>query len=266
MAVNGATALRPAYADNTYELAYDKAGNTEWGYVQGIAPHFEQLDANTPWLDRIGTDLWDYCQGFARPPGLDPGSRVNAQCARVTTVVYGFDSPLLAKLDMLGETLFAAGWGKIKNVRRDGRPVEQFWVALNGEEILERKDRDFRSRSINPQWRPNEKLGRPACMEGTPPWGRIPLSPNISVVCVSRGQTGHVPPPDHVGDRTRGASRNYLLLDNNEVELHALEEDALQSHEHALTVTIHLAYYTNPNARARPHRIPRYLLPTQPCH
>jgi hypothetical protein len=182
------------------------------------------------------------------------------------TVVYGFDGPLHAKLDLLGEALFAAGWGKIKNVRRDGRPVEQLWVALNGEEILERRDRDFRSRAINPQWRPNERLTRPTSMEGTPPGGRIPLSPYISVVCISQGQAGHVPPSDHVGHRTRDPSRNYLLVDNNEVDQRALEDDALQRHEHALTVTIHLAYYTNPNARARPHRIPRYLFPTQPAH
>jgi GNAT superfamily N-acetyltransferase len=131
--------------------------SAEW-----IERHFELLEANSPWLDRTGTDLWDYCQGFARPPGLDPGSRVSAQCTRAMTVVYGFDGPLHAKLDLLGEALFAAGWGKIKNVRRDGRPVEQLWVALNGEEILERRDRDFRSRGINPQWRSVTELERPA--------------------------------------------------------------------------------------------------------
>jgi hypothetical protein len=37
-AVNGVTALQPAYAANTQELAYDQAGNTDWGYVQGTAP------------------------------------------------------------------------------------------------------------------------------------------------------------------------------------------------------------------------------------
>ena len=230
--------------------------------------HFELIEDNAPWLDRIGTDLWDYCRGSARSPGFKPGSGGHAACTRILTVVYGFDGRLLAKLDVIGEALFAAGWGKIKNVRRAGRPVEQFWVALNGEGILEGKDSDFGPsripRSIRPQWRPNKMLSRPTGMESTPPWGRRPLSPDMSVACVSRGGTRQVPPPDHVGNRIRNAPLNYLLLDNSEVERHALEEDALGSHDHALTVTISLTYYSNPNARALPYRIPRYLLPARP--
>jgi hypothetical protein len=100
-------------------------------------------------------------------------------------------------------------------------------------------------------------------MEGTPPWGRLPLSPNMSVACFSRSETPQVPPPDHTANTLRGARRNYLLLENSEVERRALQEDALGSHEHALAVNVDLAYYSNPNARALQHRIPRYWLPTR---
>jgi hypothetical protein len=191
--------------------------------------HFELIEANAPWLDRIGMELRDYCQGSARPPGLAPGFRVSVVCRRALTVVYGFDGPLPTRLDRFGEALFAAGW------------------------VL----------GARPQWRPNEMLSRPAGMEGTPPWGRLPLSPAMSVTSVSRGEARPVPPPDDLGSRIRGAPRNYLLLDDGKDERHALEEGALDGHEHALTVSINLDYYSNPNAKRRPHRIPRYWLPTR---
>lgn len=234
------------------------AVSSEW-----MERHFGLIEADAPWLDRIGTELQDYCQGSARSPGLDPGFPVSAACTRTMTVVYGFDGPLIAKLDMLGKAVFAVGWGKIKNVRTGDQPVQQFWVALDGEEILSREDNSSGLRNMSPQWRPNETLSRPAGMEGTPPWGRVPLSPHMSVTCVSRGDTRQLPPPDHVGSRFRDAPRNYLLLDDGEAERHALEKDALESHEHALAVNINLSYYSNPNARQFRHRIPRYWLPTQ---
>lgn len=224
--------------------------------------HFELIETSAPWLDRIGRDLLDYCRGFARPPGLDPGFRASAGCTRALTVVYGFDGSLLTKLDMFGEALFAAGWGKLKNVRRSGRFAEQLWIPLNGEELLARKDIDSGLGPMHPEWRPNERLSRPAGMEGTPPWGRLPLSPDMSVSCISRDQTRQVMPSDLAGSAQR-APRNYLLLDNTEVERQALEDHALGTHEHALAVNISLQYYSNPNAKASPHRIPRYWLPTR---
>jgi hypothetical protein len=128
--------------------------------------HFELIETNAPWLDRIGTELRDYCWGAARPPGLHQGFRISVQCTRTLTVVYGFDGQLLARLDLPGEALFAAGWGQVKNVRRGRQPVEQLRVALNGEEIL---GRNIAIRRVSPQWWPNEMLSRPAGMEGTPP-------------------------------------------------------------------------------------------------
>jgi hypothetical protein len=229
---------------------------------QWLERHFQLIEADAPWLDRVGTELWDYCRGAARPPGLNPGFRVSAVCTRALTAVYGFDGPLLEKLDMLGEALFSAGWGKIKNVRRDGRPVEQFWVALTGDDILGPRNSDFGPRSIQPQWRPNKMLSRPVGMEGTPPWGTLPLSPDMSVEFVSPDDTRQRP-PDHVGNTIRDAPRNYLLLDSSGADQRAPASDGHGSHDHAVAVSIDLDYYSNPNAKALQHRIPRYWLPTR---
>jgi hypothetical protein len=84
----------------------------------------------------------------------------------------------------------------------------------------------------------------------------------MSVWCVSRGQERRVMPADRSGSARR-APRNYLLLEKSEVQQQALEDHALAAYEHAVAVNISLGYYSNPNVRARPHRIPRYWLPTR---
>jgi hypothetical protein len=129
-------------------------------------------------------------------------------------------------INVLGEALFAAGWGKLRNERRGSRPARQSWVALTGQELVERRDSDFSARVAYPQWRPNSALRRPADMEGTPPWGRSPLSPRMSVSCLSRGQERRVMPADHSGSARR-APRNYLLLEKSEVQQQALEDFTL---------------------------------------
>jgi hypothetical protein len=230
--------------------------------VEWMERHFELIDASAPGLERIGTEVRDWCRGSARWLGLEPGFPATAGCGRSLTVVYGFDGRLLTVLDVLGEAVFAAGWGKLKNERRGSRPVRQLWVALTGQELVEHMDSEFSARVVYPEWRPNSVLGRPAGMEGRPPWGKPPLSPRMSVSCVSRGQGRRVMPTDHL-DIARRAPRNYLLLEKSEVEQQALEDHALAAHEHAVAVNITLSYYSNPNVKARPHRIPRYWLPTR---
>jgi hypothetical protein len=106
-------------------------------------------------------------------------------------------------------------------------------------------------------------LSRPEGMAGTPPWGRLPLSPDMSVACVSRGQARQPAPSAQLGNRIRTAPRNYLLLDASEVDRQVLEEAALGRQEYALAVAITLTYYSNPDAKQRRHRIPRYWLPTR---
>jgi len=237
-----------------------RVASAEW-----MERHFELIDASAPGPERIGTDLWDYCRGSARPPGLEPGFRASARCTRSLTVVYGFDGPLLAMLDVLGEALLAAGWGKLKNERSGSWPVRQLWVALTSDELAERRDSDFSARTVYLDWRPNDALRRPAGMEAVPPWDKVPLSPRMSVSCVSRGQQqrlGPDNPADHPGSARR-APRNYLMLEKSEVEQQAPEDHSLAAHEHAVAVNISLGYYSNPNVKALRHRIPRYWLPTR---
>jgi hypothetical protein len=54
-------------------------------------------------------------------------------------------------------------------------------------------------------------------------------------------------------NKTESTTHNYLPLVVSEAETWKLLEEALPHNEHALTVAIHPAYYSNPNARARPH-------------
>jgi hypothetical protein len=234
--------------------------------AQWLDRHFELIEASAPRLERVGAEQWDWCAGSARWRGFAPGFPASAGCGRSVTVVYGFDGPLMAMLDVLGEALLAAGWGGIKNERAGYGPIRQSWVALTGEELIEGVASDSGEhikRSVHPQWRPNSALSRPTDMEATPPWDRVPLSPRMLVWCVSRGQERRAEAADHL-ERARRAPRNYLLLETSDVQQRALEDRALAACEHAVTVQISLDYYSNPNARARPHRIPRYWLPTRP--
>jgi hypothetical protein len=52
----------------------------------------------------------------------------------------------------------------------------------------------------------------------------------------------------------------------SESDVVELLDRALARRDHALTVTIHLAYYSNPSPRGWRHRIPRYFLPARPGH
>ena len=232
--------------------------------AQWLERHFELIEASAPELERVGTEQWDWCGGSARWRGLAPGFPASAGCGRSMTVVYGFDGPLMERLDDLGEALLTAGWGRLKNERADGGPIRQFWVALTGQELVERVASDSNARLrrvVYPEWRPNSALSRPADMEATPPWGGSPLSPRMSVWCGSGGQERRVEAADHL-ERARRAPRNYLLLETSEVQQRALEDRALAARDHAVALQISLNYYSNPNVKARPHRVPRYWLPT----
>jgi hypothetical protein len=120
-----------------------RAVSAEW-----MERHFQLIEASAPGLERIGTDVRDQCRGSARWRGLEPGFPATAGCGRSLTVVYGFDGPLLAMINVLGEALFAAGWGKLRNERRGSRPARQSWVALTGQELVERRDSDVSARRV----------------------------------------------------------------------------------------------------------------------
>jgi len=209
--------------------------------VAWLDSHFEVIERGAPWLQRAGSDVWDFCKGGVSNPflRLTPGHGATARCVREVAVVYGFDGPLTPRLRSLDQAIPLAGW---ERPGADGRMAEQ---------------------RVNLRWRPAPALGYPPDGEGTPPWGRPPLTPGMRVSWHSRGQELGV---RRDPNRSRETTRNYLPLEVSETAVPELVADALGHHDHALVVTIHLAYYSNPNARARPHRLPRYLVPTRPGH
>jgi hypothetical protein len=208
--------------------------------------------------------VWDFCAGGVRPFfRLAGGFSASACCIREVTAVYGFDGPLLPRLRSLDQALPPAGW-------KLGTPaLPQSWADLDPgyaattEKLARHRARWMLYRQVNLTWRPSEALGYPPDGEGTPPWGRPPLTPRMRVTWSSRGQeTGWRPDPN----KTQGATRGYLPQEVSESQVPELLEQALARYEHALTVNINLAYYSNPNARVHRYRVPRYILPTRPGH
>ena len=241
----------------------------EFRHLHGVSvawldSHFELIERGAPWLHRAGSDVWDFCKGGVRPFfRLEGGFSAVAGCIRKVTAVYGFDGPLLPLLRSLDQALPPAGW-------KLGTPaLPQSWADLDPgyaattEKLARHRTRWMIDRQVNLTWGPTETLGYPPDGEGTPPWGRPPLTPRMRVTWSSRGQeTGWRLDPN----KTRGATRGYLPLEVSESHVPELLEQALARYEHALTVTINLAYYSNPNARVYRHRVPRYILPTRPGH
>jgi hypothetical protein len=235
--------------------------------VAWLDGHFEAIELRAPWLQRVGSDVWDFCKGGVSNPFLriQPGSTATARCVREVSVVYGFDGPLIARLRSLDEAIPAAGW----EMRGAVRPS---WADLDGAHMdgtgiaagrVSRQTRWMADRHVSLRWHPTGAVGYPPGGEGMPPWGESRLTPSMRVSWHSRGQERR---DRRDPNRDREPTRNYLPLEVSQAEVPGLLADALARHEHALRVTIHLAYYSNPNALARPHRIPRYLLPTQPGH
>lgn len=233
------------------------------GCVAWLDQHFQVIERAAPWLYRVGSDTWDFCKGGVTNPvlRLAPGHSATAACVREVTAVYGFAGPLAARLVTLGEALSAAGW------ELNAAAAGQAWTDLDGAAIpagqISHRNRWIADRRALLRWRPAAALNYPAGGEATPPWGRPPLAPSMRVSWSSRGQeTAERPNPD----KTRAATRNFLPLEASAGSLPELLREALGREEHTLSVSIHLTYYSNPDARARPHRMPRYVLPTRPGH
>ena len=195
--------------------------------------------------------MWDFCRGTVSPfLRFTPGFAATATCARQVTAVYGFGGALPGRLALLGEQLTAAGWAMSRpNGCDPSRP--------NGCDPSRPKIDRTMNLALRPGARPSPFPGG----QGTPPWNRPPLSPIMRMTWSSQGQaTGWRRDPN----REHPTTRNYLALEVSEAGVPELLAETLARNEHALTLTIRLAYYSNPNARARPHRIPRHLLPTRP--
>jgi hypothetical protein len=224
--------------------------------------HFELIERGAPWLHRVGSDVWDFCRGGVQPfLRLEGGFSAGAGCIREVTAVYGFDGLLLPLLRSLDQALPPTGWDMSElAVRQTWRDLDPD-SAATAEGLARHRTRWMIDRRVNLTWRPTEGLGYPPDGEGTPPWGQPPLTPHMRVMWSSRGQeTGWRGDPNKKQPTTRG----YVAVEASESGVPELLEEALARYEHALTATIHLAYYSNPNARAWRHRMPRYILPTRP--
>jgi hypothetical protein len=228
--------------------------------VAWMDSHFELIERGAPSLQRVGSDVWDFCRGGVQPFfRLEGGFAAGAGCIREVTVAYGFDGRLVPLLRSLDQALPPAGW-------KLGTPaLPQSWADLDPdyaattEKLARHRTRWMLDRRVNLTWGPTEALGYPPDGEGTPPWGRPPLTPHMRVTWSSRGQdTGWRGDPN----KQRPTTRGYVAVEVSESGVVQMLAAALARYEHALTVTINLAYYSNPNARAWRHRIPRYLVPT----
>lgn len=230
--------------------------------VAWLDSHFEVIERGAPWLHRIGTDVWDFCTGGVQPFfRLEGGNSAGAHCVREVTSVYGLSGELLPLLRSLDQALPPAGW------TMGTQAVPQSWAdldpgraaALHG--MASHHTSWMRDRYAILSWAPTRALGYPSRSAGTPPWGRPPLTPRMRVRWSSRGQdTGWRGNPSKHWPTTRG----YVAVESSQADVVRLLEEALSRYEHAVTATINLTYYSNHDALARNHRLPRCLLPTPP--
>jgi len=219
-------------------------GELHGSVVAWLDSHLATVEHGAPWLHRVGTDVWDYCRGEVRSPfdfSLAPRFRASAGCGRQVIAVYGFDGDLTERLGQLAEALSAAGWERI------GPLPMRAWADADRYALL--------------SWQPNAVLDYPLGVDGTPPWGRPTLSPHMRLSWTSSGQATRLRQDPN---RNRSDTRNYQSVESSDSEYWKLPDSALERYDHTLAVHLDLSYYSNPDALARRHRIPRHLLPTPP--
>jgi hypothetical protein len=179
------------------------------------------------------------------------------------TAVYGFEGPLITRLRSLDQALPPIGWELGDLARRQSWADLDPGMAAAADGLARYRTSWMRERQVNLTWRPTAALDYPRAAELMRPWGQPPLEPRMRATWSSRGQEvvgwprkpGETPEP---GVRTR----NHLPLEISGPAVPELLDETFARNAHALTLTIEFSYYSNPNAVVRPHRIPRYLLPT----
>lgn len=232
--------------------------------VAWLDSHFELIESGAPWLNRVGGDVRDSCSAQVR--GLiedffSPRPRATAGCMRTVTAVYGFDDPLIARLRSLDQVLPASGWELGDLARRQSWADLDPGATATANGLARHRMRWMTDRQVNLTWRPAAALDYPRDAERMRPWGQPPLEPRMRVTWSSRGQeTGWRRNPGETPERVV-RTHTHLLLEISELTVPELLDEAFAHYAHALTVTISFSYYSNPNAKARPHCIPRYLLP-----
>jgi hypothetical protein len=212
--------------------------------VEWLDGRVEAVESNAPWLDKIGIDVWDYCQGAVYSPfdfTLEPRRRASATCVRDVIAVYGFDGDLTERLGQLTDALSAAGW------KRVGPLPLKAWEDSNGGATL--------------TWQPTGTFGYPSGIEGRLPWDEPALTPHMWLSWCGRGEAVQLKKNP---SRTRNDAPDYISVESSATEYWKMPETALEFNENVLVMQVNLAYYSNPNALARPYRIPRNRLPTPP--
>jgi hypothetical protein len=228
--------------------------------------HFEVIEQSAPWLRLAGRDVYETCGGrVPRSRALfdfSPRRSPAVGCARQMTAVYGFDGPQADRLRSLELAFPVAGW-EIGPPDLTGSWADISDAVLAGvPDTLPAHRRWMAYKNVNLQWRPGAAIGHPSYGGGTPPWGdgRPPFAPRMRVSWLGAGQeiTARRDP-----SRTSKVTRNHLPLENSDVHLPELLEQALRRHDHAMSVTMNLSYYANTTPRSRPDQVRRYFLPTR---
>jgi hypothetical protein len=217
--------------------------------VAWMDSHFELLERGAPWLNGAGRDVRDFCSGGVRPFfRLEGGHGAAVRCSRRVTAVYGFDGQLVPLLRSLDQALRPAGWNL------GTRALPQSWAdldpgrALTAQKLARHRTRWMVDRQVNLTWQPTEGLATRRTVRERHPGAGSCWRQVSGFRGPPRGQaTGWHEDPN----RQRPATRGYVAVEVSDAGVVRLLEQALDRYEHALTVTVSLRDYSNPNARAR---------------
>ena len=214
------------------------------------AQNFERIERAAPWLERVGSRVWDHCHtssGYLAFTNIrDPRSVV---CSRNVATVYSFDGDPVPRLAELSAILHACGWG---GLRFDGQKRGYTVPA------------DLRKSPVRASWWPTGDVGYPAGLQTVPPLGRPRTIPDMEIGWASRGQSAEsIDFEARWSDDIQVATLWYQPVEVDDTKIGALAAEALSSHQHAVVIEIELAYYSNPNVNAGPHRLRKRLVPVR---
>jgi hypothetical protein len=222
------------------------ARSAEFGELQRAAAAWldqnrELIDRSTPWLDRIGAQVFDRCETSLETRGLKfPRDPPGLTCSRNLTIVYGLDGSLSGPLAELVAVVRAAGWGDTVFTRPDPGDKPPIWGG---------------------SWSPGAGIPLPSVLQTMPPQHRFPLEGflHMRVGWVSRGEwLGQMSLPSA---GPLAATATYRPVEISGTDPEELAGQALAQHEHAIAISIEVPYYVDANVNAKPGRLRKRLLP-----
>jgi hypothetical protein len=220
--------------------------SAEFGQLQGAAAAWldqawELIDAGTPWLDRVGGQVFDRCETSLQTRVFSiPRDPPRLTCKRGITVVYGLDGSLGGRLAELAAVLRAAGWGNTRSTGLDLGRKPAIWDV---------------------SWSPGTGVPLPAVLETMPPERRFPLQRflHMRIGWASRGEWLGQMPLGPAGPPAPAATYRPVEITGTDPE--QLAAQALTRHEHAIAISVQMPYYLNANVNAQPYRLRRKVLP-----